>query len=239
VDPVRLARDGLAVPGEREVASVGRPIPGFEVEVRGEAGEVLPEDRLGRIWARGPSLLRELVGDPDATARALVGGWLDTGDLGFVRGGELHVHGRAKDVVIVRGANHAPEEFEAALAGLAGLRPGCAVAVGAEPAGGEGEALLLLAEVLPGTRTDDAALAARVVQAVRERTGVAPGQVVLLAPGTLPRTSSGKLRRQEALRRHQAGRLTPPTRGGPLELGAWLARSQLARLRSWVQRVGR
>ena len=235
VDAVRLARDGVAVPGSREVASVGVPVPGFELEVRGEEGEVLGEDRLGRIWTRGPSLLRELLGDPEATARALVGGWLDTGDLGFVRGGELHVHGRAKDVVIVRGANHAPEEFEAALAGLDGLRPGCAVAAGAELDGAEGEALLLLAEVSQGGRLDDPELESRAARAVLERTGISPGRVRLLAPGTLPRTSSGKLRRQEALRRFLSGTLAPPGRSGPLQLAAWATRSQLASLRGWIR----
>ncbi|HEY6005512.1 MAG TPA: AMP-binding protein, partial [Anaeromyxobacter sp.] len=112
VDPVVLARDRIAVPGEREIASVGTPVPGVEVEVRDEQGHPLPEGRLGRIHVRGPSLMREYLGDPAATAQALRGGWLDTADLGFVRDGELYVHGRAKDVVVVRGANHAPEEFE-------------------------------------------------------------------------------------------------------------------------------
>jgi fatty-acyl-CoA synthase len=236
VDARRLARDGLVVPGSREVASVGVPVPGFEVEVRGQAGEVLGEDRLGRIWARGPSLLRELLGDPEATARMLVGGWLDTGDLGFVHRGELHVHGRAKDVVIVRGANHAPEEFEAALSGLDGLRPGCAVAIGAELPGEVGETLLLLAEVNLAGRTDDVSLVDRVARAVLERTGISPGEVRLLAAGTLPRTSSGKLQRQEALRRFHSGSLTPPGSAGPLQLAAWAARSHLAVLRAWVRR---
>ena len=74
--------------------------------------------------------MRGYLGDAAATARTLAGGWLDTGDLGFASGGELFVHGRAKDLVIVRGSNHAPDEFEACLEGMAGLRPGCAVALG-------------------------------------------------------------------------------------------------------------
>ncbi len=239
VDGVRLARDGLVVPGTREVASVGVPLPGFEVEVRGEDGALLHEDRLGRIWVRGPSLLREVLGDSEATSRALVEGWLDTGDLGFARGGELHVHGRAKDVVIIRGSNHAPEEFEAALTGIPGLRPGCAVAVGYQPAETGHETLLVLAEVVKGGRIDDQALAARATLAVRERTGVAPGEVRLLSPGTLPRTSSGKLRRREALRRQLAGTLSAPAPAGPLQLMAWAARSQLAGVLSRLRRERR
>jgi acyl-CoA synthetase (AMP-forming)/AMP-acid ligase II len=170
--------------------------------------------------------------DPEATGRAVVGGWLDTGDLGFVADGELHVHGRAKDVVIVRGANHAPDEFEDALAGLPGLRRGCAVALGVE-SDGEGEGLVVLAERARGASEDaDPALAAAAREAVIERTGIAPREVRILAPGTLPRTSSGKLRRQEALRRLASGTLAPPARGGLVALALAAARSELARLRA-------
>jgi acyl-CoA synthetase (AMP-forming)/AMP-acid ligase II len=236
VDPVRLAKDGLVVAGEREVVPVGTPVPGFEVEVRGARGEVLGEGRLGRVFARGPSLMQGYLGDEDATRAALPGGWLDTGDLGFVAGGQLHLHGRAKDVVIVRGATHAADEFEAALAGLAGLRPGCAVAAGFEPAGGEGEALLVLAERARDGAADAEALEAAVRRAVLERTGVAPHTVVLLEPGSLPRTSSGKLRRREALRRWQLGALGPPRPVNALRLAVETARSQLAYVR--VRRKG-
>ena len=74
VDPRRLAEDGAVTPGEREVASVGIPVPGVEVEVRGRAGAPLPEGRLGRIFVRSPSLMREYLGQPEATRAALEGG---------------------------------------------------------------------------------------------------------------------------------------------------------------------
>src|SRR5262249_34357715 len=141
--------------------------------------------------------------DERATAQTVRDGWLDTGDLGFVDGGELVVSGRAKDVLILRGANHAPQEFEEALDGLPGARPGCAVAVGLVP---EGEDLALLVEVEPPAALSEDAVRARVV----ERTGIRPHTVRLLQPGTLPRTSSGKLRRAEALRQLAEGSLRPP-----------------------------
>ena len=237
VDAARLAASGEVAPGGREVMSVGAPIPGVEVEVRRPGGALAGEDRLGRVWVRGPSLFAGYLGDPAATSRALVDGWLDTGDLGFVRGGALHLHGRSKDLVILRGANHAPEEFEAALLGLPGLRPGCAVALGLTRDGQAGEVLLLLAErtrgagpARAGGAVPDEALEAAVCRAILERTGAAVDEVRLLAPGSLPRTSSGKLRRQEALRRHLAGTLGPPGRSGPIALGAALVRSALAGL---------
>jgi fatty-acyl-CoA synthase len=232
LDPARLARDGEVAPGPREVMSVGAPVPGVEVAVRDAAGEVVPEGRLGRIHVRGPALMRGYLGDPEATARAVRDGWLDTGDLGFVWGGNLHVHGRAKDVVIVRGANHAPEEFEAPLLRVPGLRPGCAVAAGFTPDGSDAEALLVLAERAREVAEDDAALEAAARRAVLEATGIAPHTVRILAPGSLPRTSSGKLRRQEALRRFLDGTLAPPRSVNPLRLALDAARSQLAYARA-------
>jgi acyl-CoA synthetase (AMP-forming)/AMP-acid ligase II len=227
VDPAALAA-GQVAPGPRAVISVGRPIPGVEVEVRGDDGAALPERRLGRIHVRGPSLMRGYLGDDDATSRALRDGWLDTGDLGFHAGGELFVHGRARDIVIVRGQNHAPDEFETCLAGVDGLRPGCAVALGFLPEGGDGEELLLLAERARGAAADDEALERSIREAVLSRTGVRPHTVRLLAPGTLPRTSSGKMRRAEALRRFQAGALEPPRRGTLLALARELVASRAA-----------
>ncbi|MGC4000361.1 MAG: AMP-binding protein [Anaeromyxobacter sp.] len=233
IDPVRLARDGEVAPGGREVLSVGQPVPGVEVAVRDRAGQPCPEGRLGRLFVRGPALMDGYLGDPEATARALRGGWLDTGDLGFVADGELYVHGRAKDVVIVRGANHAPEEFEAPLAGVPGLRPGCAVALGFTPPQG-GEGLLVLAERAREVDGGEPAqaLEERIRRAVAAATGVVPDEVRLLAPGTLPRTSSGKLRRAEALRRFQAGQLTPPRPATALRVALAAARSQLAWMRA-------
>jgi acyl-CoA synthetase (AMP-forming)/AMP-acid ligase II len=226
LDPAALAAAGVVREGAREVASVGAPIPGVELEVRDDEGRPLPADRLGRIWVRGPSLLREILGDGAATERALAGGWLDTGDLGFVREGELFVHGRAKDVVVVRGANHAPDEFAAALEGIPGARPGCAVALGFDP-DGQGEELLVLVERSPAA-PDDAALEAAVRAGILARTSVAPHTVRVLAPGTLPRTSSGKMRRQEALRRYLAGTLAPPRKVNAVAVAREVARSALA-----------
>ncbi len=233
-----LAAEGRVAPGDREIASVGVPVPGVEVEVRGSRGEPLTAGRLGRIHVRSPSLMREYLGQEAATEAALRDGWLDTGDLGFEEGGELFVHGRAKDLVVVRGANHAPEEFEGCLEGLPGLRAGCAVAIGQPGASGE-EGLWILAE-RSGDATEEAgaALGEAVRRAVTERSGISPAEVRILPPGTLPRTSSGKMRRGEARRRLEAGALLPPERLGALSLLGRAARSALAlaRLRSEERR---
>jgi fatty-acyl-CoA synthase len=206
VDPVRLASEARVVDGSRRVASVGRAVPGVEIAIRDEDRCELGERFVGRIWVRGPAVMAGYFGDEAATARVIVDGWLDTGDLGFVSGGELYVCGRAKDVVIIRGANHTPQEFEECLEGIAGVRHEGAVALGFIADDGDGdEALLILAE--RNGAADETEVVTCVRNAVLKRTGVRAHTILLLAPGTLPRTTSGKLRRAEALRRFTAGEL--------------------------------
>ena len=135
MDADKLARDGVVAPGSKELVSVGRPLAGVEVEIRDAAGVSLPPGHVGHIFVRGASVMAGYFGRTDLTDQAIHDGWLDSGDLGFTQDGELFVCGRHKDIIVVRGANHAPEEFEAALESLPGVRTGCAVAVGFVPAG--------------------------------------------------------------------------------------------------------
>jgi len=240
-----LAREGLVREAEegREIVSVGRPLPGFDLEIRDEGGRVLPPGRVGRVWIQGPSLMDGYLNAPEATARALRDGWLDTGDLGFLRGGELYLTGRAKDVVILRGRNHAPEEIERSLEGVPGVRTGCAVAVSWMPelpeGNADGERLVLLVEEARNANPRQLeALPEACREAVLGAVGLAVDEVVALEPGTLPRTSSGKLRRQEALRLWLAGELQPPEPVTPLRMAGAMARSGLAYARYRWSRNG-
>ncbi len=202
-----LAAGGVVEPGSTELVSTGRPLAGVEVVIRDTESQPVLDDRVGRIVVRGPSVMAGYFGRPDLTSQVLHDGWLDCGDLGFLHGGELFVCGRSKETVIIRGANHAPQDFEEALDGLTGVRTGCAVAVGYLPADTGEEALAMLVETTPDAPTG---LAGDVAARVLQRTGIAVRHVELLAPGTLPRTSSGKLRRLEARAQWLAGTLSPP-----------------------------
>jgi acyl-CoA synthetase (AMP-forming)/AMP-acid ligase II len=213
----------------REIVSVGRPVPGFRLRVLDDARRELPEGRVGRVWIAGPSLMEGYLDDPAATARALRDGWLDTGDLGFLQDGELFLTGRAKDVVILNGRNYAPDEIERAVDGLPGVRTGCAIAASWLPENAEGEVLALFVEAARDAAEDDlAALPERCREAVLGATGLLVGRIEILDPGTLPRTSSGKLRRGEALRLYRAGELTPPEPVTALRMAKAMARSGLA-----------
>lgn len=226
-----LAREGIAheTPDGREIVAVGRPVPGFRLRILDEAGRELPEGRVGRVWIQGPSLMEGYLDDPLATARALRDGWLDTGDLGFLVDGELYLTGRAKDVVILRGRNHAPEEIERAVEGIPGVRTGCVVAASWLPEDAEGERLALFVEAArqagPGELAE---LPEACHAAVLGAAGLAVDEVVVLRPGTLPRTSSGKLRRAETLRLWLAGELTPPEPVTAFRMAKAVARSGFA-----------
>ncbi|MGO9030654.1 fatty acyl-AMP ligase [Mycobacterium sp.] len=229
VDAERLALDGVVAPGTKELVSVGRPLAGVEVEIRDAAGVSLPPGRVGHIFVRGPSVMAGYFARTDLTDQAIHDGWLDAGDLGFTEDGELFVCGRQKDIIVVRGANHAPEEFEAALESLPGVRTGCAVAVGFVPAGQDDEALAMLVET---TNNAPSTLADEVASRVQEHTQIRPARVELLAPGTLPRTSSGKLRRREARTQWLAGTLSPPKKVSAARLLTAAAHGELSHARA-------
>lgn len=197
-DPSRPA-DDLRVAG-RTVPSVGAPIGGNELRVVGPSGDC-PEGVEGEVCLRSASLMDGYFRDEEQSAAALAGGWLRTGDLGVVQGGQLHVTGRQKELVIQNGTKFHPYDIErvaadaidATLAGAAAFVEG----------GPDGDVLVLAAEV-PASRAEGAGR--QVVGAVLEALGVRVDRVVLLPPGTLPRTSSGKVRRVEARKIAEAHR---------------------------------
>jgi acyl-CoA synthetase (AMP-forming)/AMP-acid ligase II len=200
-----------------ELASVGKPLHGFDVQIRTDEGQPAAPDQIGRIWVKGPSVMDQYL---DGTPPPRDGEWLDTGDLGFIFNDQLYISGRAKEIIVIRGRNHTPGEFEQPLDLVEGIRTGCSVAVGEVTA--EGERLVVFTEYR-GTPSED--LAERCQQAIRAATGISPDLLITLQPGTLPRTSSGKMRRGEALRRWNIGELAAPKSVTPWFLAGALARS--------------
>ncbi|MFT5585332.1 MAG: fatty-acyl-CoA synthase [Cognaticolwellia sp.] len=212
-------------PQGTEIVSVGTPLRGFFIQVRGENGPVL-DGHIGSVWAKGPSLMREYLGRPELTAKALVSGWLDTGDQGFVHGGQLYLSGRIKDLLILNGRNHAPHPVEQAVDGIPGVRTGCAAAVSHRPEGAASEQLVLFVEHSSQASTaEKSELPKACNQAVVVATGLVCAQILLLPPGTLPRTSSGKIRRAETLAQHLRGELVPPDKVHLLKVAGIFAES--------------
>jgi len=234
-DRQALAENAEAIddPTGVEIVSVGRPLPDFEVQVVDRGRRELPEQRVGRVLVRGPSLMEGYLGLERATARVLSAGWLDTGDLGFIADGDLYLTGRAKDVLILRGRNHSPVEVEHAADTVAGVRTGCAAAVSFMPEGADHEQLIVMVETGKGVSAGQyPRIAEEVSRAVLAASGLEPDSVEVLEPGTLPRTSSGKIRRREALKRWQTGALAAPAAVTPFRLVGAALRSSLAMARA-------
>jgi fatty-acyl-CoA synthase len=191
----------------RSFALLGRPVPGLEIRiVDPEDGHELREREVGELEIRGTSVCSGYYGRPELNDQLFHGEWLRTGDLGYLVGGELVLCGRIKDVIIVAGRNVFPEDIERACNDLEGIRAGNVIAFGVETAKGK-EGLVVVAEARPADGGDPAPLRAQVQERVRAVTGVPAKDVVLVAPGTLPKTSSGKLQRGVCRSRYLEGRL--------------------------------
>jgi fatty-acyl-CoA synthase len=177
--------------GTRRLALLGKPVPGLEIRVVDpETGTVRLDREVGELEIRGTSVTPGYYGRPDLNAELFHDGWLRTGDLAYLLDGELVMCGRIKDVIIVGGRNVFPEDVERAVGTLDGVRAGNVIAFGVDTNGKEG--VIVVAE----TKSPDIDLTRRSVSArVRSAIGMAPKDVVLVAPGTLPKTSSGKLQR--------------------------------------------
>ncbi|RZV34188.1 MAG: fatty acyl-AMP ligase [Sphingomonadaceae bacterium] len=191
----------------RAIVNCGKPLPDMDVEIRGEKGDVRGDHQIGKVWCRGPSVMHSYFRDEEATDACLVNGWLDTGDMGYMADGYLFVVGRAKDMIIINGKNHWPQDIEWAVEQLAGFNHGDIAAFALETENGE-EA----PAVLVHCRVSDPEERARLHTAIKEKVQAVTGTtciVELVPPRTLPRTSSGKLSRAKAKKLYLSGEIQP------------------------------
>ncbi|MEO6338999.1 MAG: fatty acyl-AMP ligase [Caulobacteraceae bacterium] len=212
LDVPRLEREGVAATGEaaersREFARCGPALPDHEIEVRGPDGAILPERMVGRVYARGPSLMECYFDQPEETASTMsADGWLDTGDLGYFTDGELVLTGRAKDLIILNGRNIWPQDLEWAIESeIEALRSGDTAAFSIA---GDGEETVV---VLVQCRSKDEEIRRGLLDDVRAllraRHSV-EAKVELVGSHALPQTSSGKLSRAKARSLYLSGAMT-------------------------------
>ncbi|MFF5772095.1 amino acid adenylation domain-containing protein [Streptomyces californicus] len=195
-----------AVPGDGavELMDVGPPVAGCSVRVVDDAGGVLGDRRVGHIMVSGPQLARGYHGLPEMSAEVFAGGWLRTGDLGFLRDGRLCVTGRHKDVLFLNGRTfHAPDMEEIAAA-TPGLPSGAPAVVGStDPVSGAERVVVFVPWARPPH--DAAEVLERVAVRVREALFHDDVRVLALPPASFPRTTSGKLQRRRLRERFEAG----------------------------------
>ena len=210
IDVHHLGESGIAKPVDRSdvhsvhIASCGVPMPGLSVRVATEQGRTVQEREVGEVQVQGPSVSPGYINDEKATQSSRTeDGWLKTGDLAYVVNGELYVCGRKKDVIIIRGKNFHAHDLESIASEVPGVRTGNVVAFSSSAA--NGEALVVIAETRNDKDTEP--LKRNVRNHISESIGIAPDEVLIVPPGTLPKTSSGKLKRSEAKKLFETGRL--------------------------------
>ena len=210
VDEAELSgveRDLHAPQRFRAIVNCGRPAKDMQVEIRNDDGRILPERTVGKVWTTGPSLMTGYFRDEVATAACMQDGWLDTGDMGYLSDGYVYIVGRAKDMIIINGKNHWPQDIEWAVEQLPGFKAGDIAAFSVTtPSGEEAPAVLVQC------RTTDDAERAKLRDSIRDKVRSITGMncvVELVPPRTLPRTSSGKLSRAKARNQYLSGEIQP------------------------------
>lgn len=193
------------------VACVGKAIPGQVVQVVDSEGQQCSEDVVGHVLAGGRSIMQGYFENQSATDEVVRDGFLWTGDLGFVSGGELYITGRVKDLIIVRGKNYYAEDLESAAEALDGVRGGGCVAFGVYDESTATDKVVVICETKLTDKAEKAELLEQVREHVSRECGLTIDVVEIVVPGTIPKTSSGKRRRGTTRTRWVAGELKPPS----------------------------
>jgi acyl carrier protein len=211
LDRDHFTRTGEAIEAKADDSSpliiigCGTPIPGHDIRVVDGAGLELPERQEGLLQFRGPSSTSGYYRNPEATKTLFDGEWLNTGDRAYLSEGTLFLTGREKDIIIRGGRNISPYELEQAVGDLAGVRRGCVAVIGSKDATTGTERVVVLAEMRDkdASRHDD--LKRMVNDLAVGLIGAPADDIVLAPPGTVPKTSSGKIRRNAAREFYERG----------------------------------
>ncbi|UXI03256.1 AMP-binding protein [Photobacterium sp. TY1-4] len=215
-DPMaRLGRAEPAAPDDPtaiQVVGLGYPLPGHQIRIIDALGRELPDREEGELEFKGPSATQGYYRDPDKTQALYHGDWLTTGDRAFTIGGELFLTGRSKDIIIRAGRNIYPHELEEAVCRLPNIRKGCAAAFASHDPQSGTEKLVILAESRQHAPAQTEPLRQQINTLALDLLGSPADDVVICPPHTIPKTSSGKIRRAACKSLYQTQRLHEPQR---------------------------
>jgi 1-acyl-sn-glycerol-3-phosphate acyltransferase len=209
-DLMHIARATPAPPSDTNAlrfVSCGYPLADHQVRIVDTTGRELPERHQGRVEFQGPSATSGYFRNPEATKVLFHGQWLDSGDLGYIANGELYITGRAKDVIIRAGRNIYPHELEEAVGNSAGIRNGRVAVFGSSHSTSGTEKLVILAETRETDPQIQEKLRAKIIDLSTDLIGDPPDEVILAAPGSVLKTSSGKIRRAASRALYEQGQL--------------------------------
>ena len=211
----RLSTEGVAEPASPddtrplEIVACGQPLPYHEIRIVDEAGYERGERQEGRLEFRGPSTTRGYFRNETKTRELFRDGWLDSGDRAYVAGGDVYITGRIKDIIIRAGRHLYPQEIEEGVAEIAGIRKGGVAVFGVTDRNSGTERVVVLAETRETDPAVRAEVQARAHEIVTDIAGTPPDEVILAPPRTVPKTSSGKIRRSAAKEIYESGHIGP------------------------------
>ncbi|MSQ87772.1 MAG: acyl-phosphate glycerol 3-phosphate acyltransferase [Betaproteobacteria bacterium] len=207
----RFTRTGEAIEAKPDevsplvVIGCGTPIPGHDIRVVDAVGLELPDRQEGLLQFRGPSSTSGYYRNPAATKTLFDDEWVNTGDRAYLSEGTLFITGREKDIIIRGGRNISPYELEQAVGGLAGIRRGCVAVFGSKDAATGTERVVVLAEMRDRDATRHEDLKRMINDLAVGLIGAPADDIVLAPPSTVPKTSSGKIRRVAAREFYERG----------------------------------
>jgi 1-acyl-sn-glycerol-3-phosphate acyltransferase len=209
-------RDGKALPAAANDAhalrfvACGQPLPGHQIRIVDATGHEMAEREEGRLEFQGPSVTSGYFRNPEETRRLFHDGWLNSGDLAYMAGGDVYLTGRIKDIVIRAGRNIYPHELEEAVGNIAGIRKGCVAVFASTAPGATTEKLVVLAETRATGTAERERLRDAITVTAMELIGTPPDDVVLAPPHSVLKTSSGKVRRAASRELYERGVIGAP-----------------------------
>ena len=244
VDADELAAEGKATPVDEgdssalDIVNCGPAFPGHDARVfhpeDADSSTPLDDRMVGELRLRGPSVTSGYFNDPERTAAAFAGEWLRTGDIGYMVDGDIFICGRRKELIIVNGRNYYPQDLEWEASRVDGVRKGNVIAFGTRKPLNDRERVVIAFETSVGDKDARETLKNEVRKAVRQATGLSIDDVVDLEAGVLPKTSSGKLKRNETQRLYETGHLftrTSAREGDAIGIAKEIAKSQIGYVR--------
>ncbi len=203
---------GYAVEADTGIllCSVGKAMTNHQIEIRNKDGETVLNGMTGLIYGKGPSVTDGYYKNSQATSEVINDGWLNTGDIGFVLDGELYICGREKEVIVINGRNYLASAIEETFNMMDGLRTGCSVVSGITYEGSDTEELIAIAEVADNKILSNENTMNSLISEIRKATnsaGFPLSAIQLVEKGSLPRTSSGKIKRRLSIQMWKENKL--------------------------------
>ncbi len=213
VQRLALSRDGRAIPAGADDATAlefvacGHPIPRHEVRIVDDADIEVPDRTEGRLQFKGPSATQGYFRNPEKTRALFDGEWLESDDRAYIANGDIFITGRIKDIIIKAGRHIYPHELEEFVGGIDGVRKGCVAAFPTREERTGTERLVLLVETRLTDPEATAALKRKIAESSAAHLDMSPDEVMIVPPHTVPKTSSGKIRRSAARALYETGTL--------------------------------